>query len=806
MRQNSELNNAVDTVVAAISQQLIVDTPGVDPNGEYYDYPDANNAWLANLEPYKNGTEYYWQQISDVTGYLKNKSFPTQNISVKPVGLSTTTYVNEYPVINVNSDGEFLNSDDSIAVYGVSADADGDGIADSKWIELADITTGRGEPVFAAIRVVDNGGMLNVNTAYKFDPCSAIQNEIDGSSQLQINLAELSQRGANGTLTAAADKLHSWRCNTSLLSYEPNVIWQYGNPAVGYTPFDISDELKLRNRYLLNFNEITTRIEELWENAYDGGPEVPLESSGTYQYSDSNSKKNDWLKCATFIEPNFYDYRHISTTYNMDRIINPFGERMVNINRPEDINNIHDAITRGLADAGVNDSALACQLTANLWDFVDTDSNVTVYSGWYGFERPCVYISELAYIPVKGPNDTYYNHYAIELYKPYFEDDDPIGWELVIDGNSIPIDWSTGSRRFYVRFFADMSDPCAADIADSINFTDVDEPNLYNPLYHRIVDSNDNSKFYSYHFVSGSSISLLRPVNGQYIVVDQYIIVVDPNWLVPGSISSIQRDISPHKCIRRLWSDAALPGHTLGMKNNYFDLDPSIIQAHPKNNRLTNIGEIGMVFQKSAYLVNKTDTQETVLVDLANPIYKYLFNYLTVLDPIDHNNPLAETRIKGRININTAPWYVLAQLPWVSSKVGYNDPTLAQNIAAYREVIGGYKSIGQLNNNIITGMQYYREGIDQKGFPDITPVKEFEPGDGAADDFEERDLIFARISDLVTVRSDVFTAYILVRLGQNGPQKRVMAILDRSDVRKNEGGNIVGSVKIRSLYPVPDPR
>ena len=73
--------------------------------------------------------------------------------------------------------------------------------------------------------------------------------------------------------------------------------------------------------------------------------------------------------------------------------------------------------------------------------------------------------------------------------------------------------------------------------------------------------------------------------------------------------------------------------------------------------------------------------------------------------------------------------------------------------------------------------------------------------DGSADDFEERDLIFARISDLVTVRSDVFTAYILVRIGKDGPQKRVIAILDRSQV-----ASAADKVKIVALHPVPDPR
>jgi hypothetical protein len=69
------------------------------------------------------------------------------------------------------------------------------------------------------------------------------------------------------------------------------------------------------------------------------------------------------------------------------------------------------------------------------------------------------------------------------------------------------------------------------------------------------------------------------------------------------------------------------------------------------------------------------------------------------------------------------------------------------------------------------------------------------------DDFEERDLLFTRISNLVTVRSDVFTAYVLVRMGENGPQRRVVAVLDRS--RVNRPGD---KVRIAAQQLVPDPR
>ncbi|MHC4440914.1 MAG: hypothetical protein ACYS3S_26490, partial [Planctomycetota bacterium] len=85
--------------------------------------------------------------------------------------------------------------------------------------------------------------------------------------------------------------------------------------------------------------------------------------------------------------------------------------------------------------------------------------------------------------------------------------------------------------------------------------------------------------------------------------------------------------------------------------------------------------------------------------------------------------------------------------------------------------------------------------FDLDWYPDLTP------NDGAISDFEERDVIFSRISNIVTVRSDVFTAYILVRVGADGPQKRVLAILDRSQVTPSGG-----KVRILALHPVPDPR
>ena len=90
----------------------------------------------------------------------------------------------------------------------------------------------------------------------------------------------------------------------------------------------------------------------------------------------------------------------------------------------------------------------------------------------------------------------------------------------------------------------------------------------------------------------------------------------------------------------------------------------------------------------------------------------------------------------------------------------------------------------------------------QDNLNDETPVRGPDlTRDTARDDLEERDLLFTRMSNLVTVRSDVFTAYILVRIGINGPQKRVIAILDRSQTTADNP-----AVRVVALQPVADPR
>ena len=850
--ENKDLNLAVDTVIAQISEELSLDVPGVEPNGEYYDYPDANNAWLACLEPYQSGSNYFWRQISNVYDF---SGFPSQNVIARIL-----PDYNDTPSFGI----------------GTAADADGDGVSDSMWVKIPNKTSAKGKPIFAAIRIIDNSGMLNVNTGFKFDP-----NNADGSSQTQINLMALSWRSLdpNSTYNPAEEGyLFQARApaNPSLGDYESYVVWQYGEPCGPYTPFDISDELEMRNRFILNHSGIDTRLEDWGGEWRSNILSTPVDSGGT--------QLKNWLhRAGGFGDPDpaippdpcypyaYYTYRHIATTYNLDRIIDPAGQKMFNINSAYSANKyeVRDRIEQAFLAAGLDPVIYdPNQMAVNLIDYIDADDDVTVIDVnkmgmpvyYFGFETPCIYISELAQRFIHFDANTLdAKSYAIELYKPYWEDrfpstDPNYAWRLfIVDTNTaIPIVWS-GSPRFHVIEWVDYNAPIEVNWSDVNGPNDVNEPN------------NPRTIQYSYiSFSGGELIELQRriPATSEFLTVD-YVWVPGPNdsvgWLkvfdvndINEKVHSYQRDIgglstNPNKLVRGrpiaigagLWSldfgDIPLP--SIGGPNPWVSPEEApnppytnpnfIIQAHPENRPFTNVGEIGKLFRKEAYRqVTRVDSDFTVKLDLAEPVLQRLFDYLTVIDPFEHgyidpNNP--ETRIKGRININTAPWFVIAQLPWVSQRTNQaTDYLLARSIVAYRDRtaipgavdysthsgLPGFRTIGELmdvnqiaptdpNSSIFA---YAIDGIDQPGYPDLTT----DPcllGDGATDDFEERDVIFSRISNLVTVRSDVFTAYILVRIGVDGPQKRIVAILDRSQVTP-AGGN----VKVIAIQSVPDPR
>ena len=810
--ENKELNLAVESIVATISQELTLDVPGV-AGQEYYDYPDVNDTWLASLEPYRDGTVYKWRQISDVY----NKLDPNLQLQAEVVP-------------------DYQDAINEVVI----ADADGDGVADSRWVIIPDMSSGKGKPIYTAVRIIDNGAMLNANTGFRFnpildpnDPKATVLN-IGGPDQLQINLMALAgQPGQPPTLSEEMDLLTA-RANSSyglnpwdFVSYKKNVIWSYDEPNGPYTPFDISDELELRYRFLLNHSDIDTRLEQWGGQFRLNTLSTPLSSGG--QLLDR------WFERAEGnggLDPN-YAYRHLVTTYNMDRIINPAGPgfnggKMVNVNKANQ-NLLYEAIKAGLLDADPNFvgiDQLAAQLAVNIVDLRDANDSdpfaeVTVLrlpdgSTYYGFEAQ-PFISDIVFKISSTRADTSMdNHFAIELYNP-FDTDVPLGsfrleirrqdssvvGTINLAGHAI----SDGSR------FVVTNNPAASNTFSVTGMMSTgggkEDPALVLAEYDYVEDSDPPE----YILRERYDVYLIRTTSASNIYLDKQ--QTQDEWFDWNEVKDVSKFYS------RADNDWNVVYQNLEIASNTLGNDNGLAGARRNYNfynfasaleRFASVGDIAralilgpgtdpndMIGMRLA--AEPEPAESDVRLDLQNPLYENIFQYLTVIDPTEHCDPndytnyqsyLNETRIKGRININTAPSFVIAQLPWMRDAI-------ARAIVTHRDTIAGaFESTGALMQ--VRDMGYYAydpsyASVDLDGYPDL------KSSDGAISDFEERDVIFSRISNIATVRSDVFTAYILVRIGADGPQKRVLAILDRSRVTSPGG-----KVRVLALHPVPDPR
>ncbi|MBN2590614.1 MAG: hypothetical protein JXA96_12190 [Sedimentisphaerales bacterium] len=802
--ENKELEFAVDTVIADISQKLALDVPGlVNQSEEYYDYPDSNNPWLASLEPYESGGNYYWRQISDTSGQLFGKN---RNIKIEVVSQYGPISDSNYPL----------------------ADADGDAVADSRWIRLEGISSSHSKPIYAAIRIIDNSAMLNVNTGFKCDPCApnVEQDDIDGRNQTQINVMALAGWAGDPSKPIDEEKLLLERANNGvgvdepydLLSYLKYYIWYYNEPNGPYTPFDMADELEMRYRFLLNNTDIDTRLES-WGNQFrDDTLSTPLESNG---------ELDNWFLKAynTFqnniIDPNSsYSYRHIATVNNMDRILNPAGlelnnGKMVNINTasPQLLYETIKMSLQGREPNALHIEQLAAQLAVNIIDLRDKDADVTALTidtkTYYGFEAQ-PFISEIGFkISDTEPNNSDKNSFAVELYNP-FNVDIPLSSfkvELYDTNDNVvdPVSMSNFIIKAQGRFVITNNSTATSefDIDDLKSGELREDPNLVLAEYVSVGGDPP-----TYQLSKRYNLRLVRTLPASNLLLDKQ--TTQDEWFkwddANDSSKFYSRSDSYWNIVYQEFASSLT--NTLGV--------PNLTAVGRKNYNLANSNDFYITIGDIARTLTigpSTDANDMIGVKLAsepneydirlnlkNPVYSNLFQFLTVIDPTEYRFDPNETRVKGRININTAAWFVLAQLPWMP-------PDVAQAIASFRDIVnsrdslnrpfGAFDTIGDLMQ--VPQMDYYAiddyNNVDLKAWPDLTY------NDGAISDFEERDLIFSRISNLATVRSDIFTAYILVRIGLDGPQKRVIAILDRSEVESP-----TDKVKLLALQPVPDPR
>jgi hypothetical protein len=356
----------------------------------YTTRPAPDDNWLASLEPVMGldgtGTAvYFWRHITDLydnnfgvlpsyydpqneltdttewDGTKPELAVDAEDVLVKIIGPKDRTYV----ILQ----GASVPPGWSREIAGARADADGDGVADSRWVQVPELTTSRGEPVFAAVRIIDNGAMLNLNTAHCFyqgvyaDNISFFKkswfensfsaapyhNNQSGSGRwlTEINyLPFLRGRDLTGASwgVGSGDGWYNlmqakglWD-SVSVLPLSPkisqNIVMNIENPGMAYRLFDIGDELELRNRYL-----VTSKTEARFESAavanftLDAGGgtygslETPVDdttASDAWKIKADPSNFDLWSGFLTVTggaAPYRYDRRHVCTFYSFDRTL-----------------------------------------------------------------------------------------------------------------------------------------------------------------------------------------------------------------------------------------------------------------------------------------------------------------------------------------------------------------------------------------------------------------------------------------------------------------------------------------------------
>ncbi len=300
-----DLDAAVDTVVAHIHSVLVEDlfepdgTIGKDGPDYTWPGPDPRTGnrccpWLAVLEP-NSDNDFQWDYISDLSEPGSWPPFDSRNLPPQII-----------------TPGQTYGSD---TIQGFPADADGDGVADSRWIQVPNLTTSRAEPVFAAIRIIDNCSMLNLNTAFGFYQMpSGIDSRPWHSKPWYRYISPTNPSGTNDPYHTAdfgnelgrylsevnaapllraydrsrVERLHRARDSQLLLTapddFHNQLVMSIESPESQFLLFGIDDELEIRNRYLLTSSAIA-RFEKrhLDTESRDAVPPAPY--SGTLYYT-----------------------------------------------------------------------------------------------------------------------------------------------------------------------------------------------------------------------------------------------------------------------------------------------------------------------------------------------------------------------------------------------------------------------------------------------------------------------------------------------------------------------------------------
>lgn len=480
-----------------------------DNDEKFHPHLGADLFLASTMPEPRSGGGYVWRQISEIfpAGANYQEVYnETRNFPVKLVPPTATPPDNP------------------------AADADGDGMADSKWREIFGIAP-PGKRLFVAVRIIDNSALINVNTAWPRAEEAGVDgnlarlsdSESYGEFPHQIDLDRLLKRWGkpqfNNLIRDDINRLNEYRMgapytglpyDVQTIEYYNAVIRNYGwfapfAPWPHFLPFDLTDELELRNRFFIN-TTTTTRLEAaMYQSLGVYDLEAPAGSVNGYRilpFSQEPDAVELWyqqLTAATSLTDQRPDQRHLLTTLSMARDLRTTkrtADSVLDVElgnwRKVNINNVLETLTpliratanpRRNADGGLVLDAThfptssedanykytqavlrlsaalqgagytaddSIRFLANLIDYIDEDHTPTVIvKDALGTELPSVniYGTEIQPFITEICNvvdkDGNSKAFAVELFNPYPVAINTSGWQLLWYNGKKLIDLST---------------------------------------------------------------------------------------------------------------------------------------------------------------------------------------------------------------------------------------------------------------------------------------------------------------------------------------------------------------------------
>ena len=476
-------------------------------------------------------------------------------------------------------------------------------------------------------------------------------------------------------------------------------------------------------------------------------------------------------------EKKFKSLKNIITTYSYDKNINSDGELRMNINT-EPIERIKYALRKG----GFTDPALCNQIAVNIIDYRDRNDFPTCYfdpgtgKNYYGIEET-PYINEVEASP--EPLDVppgleeiiikiFDGGEYIELYNPYPFDIPIGGWKITTSSTGTSFIQTLYSllNMFLVPIVIPEETVIPANgyytIGDVTAIALIKAGNKVVPVPWPIVPTPSGCDQYHPMFLFDFGGNLRLEDSSSHAIEDTY---YGLDFCTP---------ISLEKNDPRVKKFYLLPKTGTPGKQNFLFFPPIGREVNlvnwpssfaVKNYPFATIGELGDVHKGTQWkTINFWKGENIAICD-----------QLTTAEPV--REPL-----KGRININTASCGVLMGLPGITQDLA-EKICKARPFATIGEIFGDY-SEGEDEEEEKPPKEILNKAMIAKGKDSLDT-----DSDGFIDEDDEKEEIFRRISNLITVRSNLFS---IISLAQSVRDKNSNGIV--------EEGEILAEEKIKVIY------